>query len=292
MKNLKIFISLTIILLSCTILRAGDYKFKPASTFHFFSESSFLKYKIQNVETKAGWAFGGGLGLQFLGVKNDGTFGFGLGFGVEFASYRAKTSVFAPIIGQQDQNAADEAIFLEFEKKQKLWMIQIPIMPLFEWTFKGTNKKAHSVCFAIGTKLGFTQALKGNYEYSGNGMQNPINEKELLNFEARSYPMDKNSQKLFTFTTMVSLEIGYKLNLFQYKQDYYTMGFYIGPYVDWIVLPWCTSFPKPDILAYQPDYDKTTLQQVPNDTPYAGKLNMLAVGLKIKLSLDFRDLKK
>ena len=304
MKNLKIFVLLAIMILGCVSLQAQEYEV----TFNGFGGLSTLNYKIENVDAKIGWAGGGGFSFGIGGFK-DGwqtkKIYWGFLVGVEAALYEATTLTFASANnGRYAPNVADEATFLEQseKRKQRLWMIQIPIMA----QVKFRNKKNENLYgyLAFGGKLGIP--IEG--EYLRNSTQSLIRKNELLNFEAQSYPAnaysEKNSRKFSTLNPMASIEGGIRWMwdlCNNGKGEGHSMGFYIGFYVDYgflNIIPKKTNNPfytsSQNILAHQPNYNDpiNSLQRNDNDMRYIGRLNTWAMGAKFKLSFfSYRDKK-
>jgi hypothetical protein len=303
MKNLKIFVSLNIMILGCASLQA-QFNHAFEMTPNVFCRLSTFKYKAGKTEWCDGSGSGGGLDLGYrYFFTNKRIQSIGLLTGVETAfyeaTYEAKILNTALVNSGQYESAADEATILEqYEmKKQRLWMFQVPVMLHITINlsdksdakvFKNFPHYSQFLEVALGCKFGFP--LKGDYDL--------IRENKVFNSETQSYTMDIHSkQNSWTyFTYMPSLEISYGLIWFntdsyniehRYNTNSYMracIAFYFDHGIPQKTNNSLYTPSQTGILAHQPDYDDplNPLQQVfvPNDAPrYA-----VAFGIKLKFT--------
>jgi hypothetical protein len=258
---------------------------------------SFLDYKFNKViaETTDGKiSYGLGFGYTYSLTRDSSKFiRWGISTGAELSSFTTTTRV-NHLSGQSlerySYDGRTEAMYFNseignFKETQRAKYLQIPLMT--EMIFR--NSSRHRWYLAGGAKFGF--AVSGNYETTPYSLYTsgyfPETERTFENmpeygFVTATDPSWKGDLDFF-FNIALALETGVRWAISE------NLRIYSGIYLDYGLTDVLSTKAR-NIIAYRPDtqekleYTSIIIAKQSSDAGYVDKINLIAVGLKVKIS--------
>ncbi len=300
MKKGKIILS-AICLLAVGTATVQAQQTRHEITFGGGGGISSLEYKLSEGSHTMGWGGNFGAGYTFFFHPQ-----WGVGTGVEMAFYNAKAKL--PQKSSQQSGFTDEfgdsfillSDFNNYEEKQRATYLNIPLMVQFQTTAK------HKFYAAAGVKFGIPLSGKyegeGSYDISGYYPQySGPNSQFIVGPRGEEYPIEGFGSYQYQGTAqdlslklaiMASVEAGVKWQL----SDRWAL--YTGLYFDYGFNDIYDGDRDKQLVSYNNDVRESGYVEMSqnsilgssysNDgvtqTTYADKLNLMAAGLKVKIS--------